>query len=178
MIKRLFFVLAIGTITIAGCNNSEAKSVASADNNPVEKSTTTSEPSEGGKAIHITKAEFLSKIFNYVANPDTLIYLGDKPCVIDFYADWCGPCKIASPVLDELAKEYKDEIYVYKVNTEVERELAGDFGIRSIPTFIFFPVDGRPVMSSGIARTPEETKQMFAQMIDEILLGKKTQESL
>lgn len=124
-------------------------------------------------AIHITKDEFLKKVANYESNPNEWKYLGDKPCIIDFYADWCRPCKIAGPILDELAKEYKDDIYVYKINTEQERELAAAFGIRSIPAFLFVPQSGNPQMSNGIARTNEETKAMFKSIIDEFLLGKK-----
>lgn len=126
-----------------------------------------------GKAIHLTKEEFLAKVMNYEKNTQEWVYEGDKPCIVDFYADWCGPCKIASPVLDELAAEYAGEIYVYKVNTETERELAGVFGIRSIPSFLLVPQEGRPSMSSGIGRTPEETKEMFKKMIEEVLLAEK-----
>ena len=92
------------------------------------------------KTIHLTKEEFLKKVANYEANPTEWKYLGDKPCIIDFYADWCGPCKMVAPILDELAKEYSDKIYIYKVDTEAERELASAFGIRSIPTMIFIPM--------------------------------------
>ena len=74
---------------------------------------------------------------------------GDKPCVIDFYADWCGPCKTVAPVLEELAKEYDGELNVYKVNTEEEQELASAFGIRSIPSFLFVPATGQPQMAMG-----------------------------
>ena len=81
---------------------------------------------------------------------------------------------MAAPVLEELAKEYEGKIYIYKIDTEKEKELAGVFGIRSLPSFLFVPQDGRPTMSNGIAQTTEQTKQMFKQMIDEILLGQKS----
>jgi thioredoxin len=121
---------------------------------------------------YLTKAEFLTKVMNYEKNPDKWIYLGDKPCIIDFYADWCRPCKIAGPLLEELANEYKGQIYVYKINTDVEQELAGAFSIRSIPAFLYCPKTGNPQMAAGIAQTPEETKAMFKKMIDEFLLKK------
>ena len=101
------------------------------------------------KTIHLTKSEFLSKVANYETNPKEWKYLGDKPALIDFYADWCGPCKALSPVLEELAKEYDGEIYVYKINTEDEQELAALFGIRSIPSLLFVPMEGQPQMAVG-----------------------------
>ncbi|OFY32668.1 MAG: thiol reductase thioredoxin, partial [Bacteroidetes bacterium GWF2_41_61] len=101
------------------------------------------------KTIHLTKEEFLTKVANYEANPQEWKYLGDKPAIIDFYADWCGPCKTIAPILEDLAKEYTDSIYVYKVNTEQEQELAGAFGIRSIPSLLFVPMEGSPQMAMG-----------------------------
>jgi thioredoxin len=88
------------------------------------------------KTIELTKADFLKKIVDYEKNPEEWIYLGDKPAIIDFYASWCGPCKMVAPVLEELAAEYDGQIYVYKVNTEQEQELAALFNIRSIPSFL------------------------------------------
>lgn len=103
---------------------------------------------------HLTKEKFLTKVFNYEKNTDWK-FEGEKPCIIDFYADWCGPCKMVAPVLEELAKDYEGKIDVYKVNTEEELELAGVFGIRSIPSFLFVPSDGQPQMALGAL--PRET---------------------
>lgn len=121
-------------------------------------------------ASHISRAEFLSKVFDYTKDAANAKYLGDKPCIVDFYASWCGPCKVASPILEELAKEYEGKIYIYKVNTENERQLSTEIGIQSIPTFIFFPMDGKPFSSMGIAKTPEDTKKMFKEIIEKELL--------
>lgn len=119
------------------------------------------------KPTHITKEEFLNKVANYEENPTEWKYLGDKPCIIDFYADWCGPCKMIAPILEELADEYKDQIYIYKVDTEAEQELAGAFGIRSIPSLLFVPSTGQPEMAMGAL-----PKASFKEAIDKVLLNK------
>jgi len=99
--------------------------------------------------IQLTKSEFLKKIVDYETNADEWIYLGDKPAIIDFYADWCGPCKIIAPILEELAAEYEDQIYIYKVNTEKETELAAAFGITTIPFLLFIPMNEVPQAVKG-----------------------------
>ena len=103
---------------------------------------------------HLTKTTFLNKVFNYEKNKEWK-FEGEKPCIIDFYADWCGPCKIVAPVLEELAKDFVGKIDVFKVNTEEEQELASAFGIKSIPSFLFVPSDGQPQMAMGAL--PKET---------------------
>jgi thioredoxin 1 len=103
---------------------------------------------------HLTKETFLSKVFNYEANKDWK-FEGEKPCIIDFYADWCGPCKMVAPILEELAKEYDGKLDIYKVDTEKEIELASVFGIKSIPSLLFVPKDGPPQMAMGAL--PKET---------------------
>ena len=115
--------------------------------------------------IHLTKAEFLSKVANFETNPTEWKYLGDKPALIDFYADWCGPCKAIAPVLEELAAEYGDRIYIYKINTETEPELASAFGIRSIPSLLFVPMNAQPQMAAGAL-----PKQQLKEAIDNLLL--------
>ncbi|MBK8881839.1 MAG: thioredoxin [Bacteroidales bacterium] len=97
---------------------------------------------------HLTKETFLKKVFNYEVNKEWK-FEGGKPCIIDFYADWCGPCKIVAPVLEELANDFDGKIDVFKVNTEEEQELAAAFGIRSIPSFLFVPAEGQPQMAMG-----------------------------
>lgn len=101
------------------------------------------------KVVHITKADFLKKVYDFEKNPDEWKYLGSQPAIVDFYADWCGPCRQLSPVLDELAKEYSGKLTIYKVNVDNERELATFFGIRSIPTLLFIPMKGKPQRSLG-----------------------------
>ena len=104
--------------------------------------------------VHLTKETFLNKIFNYENNKEWK-FEGEKPCIIDFYADWCGPCKMVAPVLEELAKEYDGNLNIYKIDTEKELELASVFGIRSIPSLLFVPKEGQPQMAMGAL--PKET---------------------
>lgn len=118
----------------------------------------------------LTKADFYQKIMNLEKSPTVWKYSGNLPCIVDFYADWCGPCRQASPLLEELAQKYKGQIVVYKVNTDQEKELAGAFGIQGIPAFLWVPKNGKPTMTSGIASSPTETKAMFEKMIKEVLL--------
>ena len=117
------------------------------------------------KAISITKADFIAKVVNYEANPTEWIYLGDKPCIVDFYTTWCGPCKRLAPIMDELAKEYAGEIYIYKVDTDKEQELAAVFGIRSIPTLLFCPMKENPQIAQGAL-----PKEQLKEAIDKVLL--------
>ncbi|MCB0807437.1 MAG: thioredoxin [Bacteroidales bacterium] len=113
---------------------------------------------------HLTKQTFFDKVFNYEQNKEWK-FEGDKPCIIDFYADWCQPCKMVAPILEELSDEYKGQIDIYKVDTEAEQELAAAFGIRSIPSLLFVPKDEQPQMAMGAL--PKET---FRQVINDVLL--------
>ncbi len=103
---------------------------------------------------HLTKETFKSKVFDYENNKEWK-FEGNKPCIIDFYADWCAPCKMVAPVLEELSEDFNGKLDIYKVNTEEEQELAAIFGIRSIPSILFVPVDGQPQMAMGAL--PKET---------------------
>ncbi|MGE5432496.1 MAG: thioredoxin [Syntrophomonadaceae bacterium] len=97
---------------------------------------------------HLTKETFLNKVFDYEKNREWN-FAGELPCLIDFYADWCGPCKMVAPILEELAKEYEGKINIYKIDTEAEQELAAIFGIRSIPSLLFCPKGDKPQMAQG-----------------------------
>ena len=122
---------------------------------------------EEGKVIQLTKAEFLQKVYNYEKSPKEWKYEGDKPAIIDFYADWCGPCRMIAPTLKKLAKEYDGQIVIYKVDTEKEKELAAAFGITSLPSILFIPMKGEPQMAQGAM-----PKASFKKAIDEFLLKK------
>ncbi len=116
---------------------------------------------------HLTKQDFLTKVFDFEKNKDWK-FEGKRPCMIDFYADWCQPCKMVAPILEELSKEYEGKIDIYKVNTEVEQELSAVFGIRSIPSLLFCPENGQPQMAMGAL--PKDT---MIKAIDDVLLEKK-----
>ncbi len=111
----------------------------------------------------LTKETFLAKVFNYEENKEWK-FEGDKPAIIDFYADWCGPCKMVAPIMEELAQEYEGKIDVYKINTDEQQELAGAFGIQSIPSILFIPVGEQPQMAAGAL--PKET---FQKVITDVL---------
>ncbi len=117
------------------------------------------------KTIKLTKDEFLTRVANYKESPDEWKYLGDKPAIVDFYASWCGPCKAIAPILEELAVEYSGKIYIYKVNTEEEEELASVFDIRNIPSLLFVPMYGTPQMARGAM-----PKSAFKDAINRVLL--------
>lgn len=157
MSKIFLFIFSLLLVAATACGREKQSSA------PVQVPTTTIE--EGGQVIHLTKAEFLKKVFDYEANPEEWKYEGDKPAIIDFYADWCGPCKRVAPILERLAKEYDGRIVIYKINTDKEKELSAAFGIRSIPTLLFIPLKEKPQLSQGAL--PEEA---FRKVIDEFLL--------
>lgn len=159
LIGASLLLIVIAFTACAGANKEKAEK---------EISETTTNQTKKMGTIHLTKAEFLEKVVNYEANPTEWKYLGDKPCIIDFYASWCGPCKTIAPILEELAKEYHGEIYIYKINTEEEQELAAAFGIRSIPTLLFVPMGENPQMAQGAM-----PKESFKQAINELLLKKQ-----
>lgn len=121
----------------------------------------------GSGQEHLTTASFKQKVFDFEKNKEWK-YEGDMPCIVDFYADWCGPCKRVAPILEDLSKEYSGKIRVYKVNTDEERELASAFQIQSIPSLLFVPKAGQPQMSMGAMG-----KEDFVKAINEILLAQK-----
>jgi thioredoxin len=116
---------------------------------------------------HLTKETFKEKIFDFEKSKEWE-YKGENPCIIDFYAHWCGPCKMIAPIMEELAEEYCCKVDIFKVNTEEEQELAAMFGIRSIPSILFVPLKDQPQMAMGAL--PKET---FKQLITEVLDIKK-----
>ncbi len=119
---------------------------------------------DNDQVVHLTTTEFKEKVFNYDVNNEWK-YAGNLPAIIDFYADWCAPCRMVAPILEGIAKDYAGKLVVYKVNTEDEQELAMAFGISSIPTLLFVPREGQPQAAMGAL-----PRQTFDQAINEILL--------
>ncbi|MCB2220123.1 MAG: thioredoxin [Bacteroidetes bacterium] len=117
------------------------------------------------KPIYLTTDEFKELVWDYEANPEQWVFKGDIPCVVDFYADWCKPCKMVAPIMDDLADYYDGRVQIYKVNTDNERELATVFQVRSIPSILFAPQDGKPAMQAGAM-----TKEDYIRIIDEYVL--------
>ena len=114
--------------------------------------------------IQLTTQEFKDNIFNYDVNQDWK-YQGSLPAIVDFYADWCGPCKMVAPILEEFSKEYEGRLLIYKVNTDIEEELSAVFGIQSIPTLLFIDANGQPMMQAGAY-----PKHVLKKVIEEKLL--------
>lgn len=173
--KKLVFILAIAVFSLQSCSAGQSKNKGSEDsaNNKAPVQTVSQTDNNETGSVKLTKEVFLNEVWDYESSPKEWNYKGDKPALIDFYADWCGPCKIASPILEEVAKEYDGKITVYKIDTQVERELASVFGISSIPAFLYIPMDGKPTMTKGIARSKEDTKKMFVENVENILLTSK-----
>jgi len=155
--KRIYFVIII--IAILGAGVYFLTGFNKKDNNKTE--------GKKNNLEHLTTQTFKEKVFNYEQNKDWK-FEGDKPCIVDFYADWCGPCKMVAPVLEDISNEYAGKINVYKVDTDKEQELASAFGIRSIPSILFIPKNGEPQMSMGAM-----PKESFEKAINEILLAQK-----
>jgi len=169
--KKLVFILAVAVISLQSCNSSQAKNKGNENKSTDAPAETVSQNSSNdGGTVKLNKAKFLAEVWDYESSPKEWKYKGTKPAMIDFYADWCGPCKTAAPILEELSKEYANKITIYKIDTQVEQELAAVFGISGIPAFLYIPLNGKPSMTSGIARTKEDTKKMFQENIDNMLL--------
>jgi thioredoxin len=158
-----FFVLM--AITASACSNANSGN----DNNPkASKTTAVSNPSGDNSDVKpefLTKESFKEKIWDYEANPEAWVYEGTEPAIIDFYADWCKPCKMVAPILDEISQDYAGKIKVYKIDTQKERELAAVFQVSSIPAFLYIPVDGKPQMDRGFKQ-----KEAFEKIIKDYLL--------
>ena len=166
MKKALIIVaLALSVLSCSGQGKNIGQEAIKGKTATIKTNNNNKQNQKGMKTHELTKADFLSKVYNYEKNPNAWKYEGDKPAIVDFYASWCGPCKMLAPTLEALAEEYDGKVVIYKVNTENEQELASVFGIRSIPTMLFIPVSGQPQMAQGAM-----AKADLKQIIEDVLL--------
>ena len=136
--KLLITIIMVAAIFSTSCTSAKQK-----------QQTTNKQEVKKMNTTELTLTEFKNKVMDFDKNPDSWNFKGDKPAIIDFYATWCGPCKATAPILDSLAEEYKGKIDVYKVDVDKEQEIASMFGIRSIPSLLFIPMQGDPKMQVG-----------------------------
>lgn len=123
------------------------------------------EKKEDAQVKHLTYKEFLNKVWDFEKDPDTFVYQGELPAIVDFYADWCGPCRRVAPIMEKLAQEYDGKLLIYKVNVDQEKGLSSAFKVKSIPTVLFIPMEGQPMMQVGAL--PEES---YRKVIEEQLI--------
>jgi len=155
--KKLFIIPVLSTILFLGSCNSSGS--VKAENNPSN--------AKEGTVVYLSTDDFKKLVWDFSKDPDQWAFKGDLPCIVDFYADWCRPCKMVAPIMEELAGEYKGKVRFYKVNTDNERDVARIFNIQSIPAILFIPKDGKPQMSVGM-----QPKTNYVQAINDLLLKK------
>lgn len=165
--KKVFLIFSVAiAVSLVSCNQNTAENA--------ETETTTEKKAEAShkvstpgdiKPIYLTTAEFKEKVWDYEANPEEWTYKGELPCVVDFYADWCKPCKMVAPIMDDLADYYDGKVIIYKVNTDDQRELSAVFQVRSIPSILFAPMEGKPAMQPGAM-----SKEQYIEIINDFVL--------
>ncbi len=160
MIRKSFLLLASFFVLMTACSSTTGKQTNN-DNAPEV------EEEVSGKPIYLTYDTFLEKVWNFEENPQNWVYEGELPAIIDFYADWCAPCRKIAPIMEKLAKEYDGKIHIYKIDVDEEQKLAAVFRVQSIPSVLFTPVDGQPMMQAGAL-----TEEMYRKVIDEELIIK------
>ena len=160
----LIFVLAI-SFSFLSCTNMQGnqETTTLSDNNKVE----TEDTQTVAKPEYLTYDTFIEKVWDFESNPQEWSYKGEVPCVIDFYADWCKPCRMVAPIMDDLAEEYEGEVKIYKIDVDKEKKLASVFQVRSIPAVLFSPKEGRPMMQAGAL-----PKDQYIKIIEDNLLNK------
>lgn len=146
--KRIFYIMFAMTTVLSACSSNNRNAEKQVEQVAEEQSQTNNDK-KTGTVGYLSTAEFRNKIMDYVEHPDEWVYKGSRPAVIDFYTTWCGPCKMMSPIVEEMAKTYAGKVDFYKADIDKEQELAQAFGIQSIPTFLFIPAKGKPSAQMG-----------------------------
>lgn len=165
--KKKFILYLLTALTLVGCSSQKGKVCKQEQNasqqeqnaqKPLEAKPSTDKSSVNGQVTYLTTADFKQKVMDYEAHPQEWVFAGHRPVVIDFYATWCRPCKMMSPIVEQLAKQYAGKVDFYKVDIDQEPELASVFGIQSIPTFLFIPMKGKPTAQMGMMEKEEMEK--------------------
>jgi thioredoxin len=162
------FFLLIGTafmVSLISCSN--IKGGQENTDLSLKNNNSAGEVAPSAEVEYLTYDSFKEKVWNFEKNPDAWVYEGTVPCVIDFYADWCKPCKMVAPIMDELAVKYDGKVKIYKINVDKEQKLASIFGVRSIPSVLFSPVKGKPSMQAGAL-----PKDQYIKIIEDNLMNK------
>ncbi|NOX86642.1 MAG: thioredoxin [Chlorobi bacterium] len=165
--KKLSLILVV-LLTLASMSCSDAIGNQNSESVQGKNKTTVGVNDQDGKPEFLTYDTFLKKVWNFEKNPQQWVYEGDEPCVIDFYADWCRPCKMVAPIMEDLAKQYEGKVKIYKINVDKEKQLASIFQISSIPAVLFSPKEGKPMMQVGAL-----PKDAYIKIINENLLNNK-----
>ena len=160
MIRNILLSFTALFILTTACSNTTGKQT---EDKPTETVTKGS-----GSIEYLSYDTFITKVWNFETNPQNFVYVGEVPAIIDFYADWCAPCRKIAPIMEKLAKEYDGKLKIYKIDVDKEQKLAGVFQVRSIPSILFVPKTGQPMMQAGAL-----TEEMYRQIIEEQLVNKK-----
>lgn len=165
---NIIMALIVAIVVLGSCsNNKKSKSEDKTTTSTIKTKNTIKSDNELATK-YLSTEDFKKKIMNYDEHPQEWVFEGNRPAIIDFYATWCGPCKMTAPIIERLARKYKGQIDFYKVDIDQERELAQIFGIRSIPTFLFIPMKGQPTAQMGAMQLAD-----FEEIIESELLGKQ-----
>ncbi len=157
MTKNFIILISAILLMTTACSNTTGKQA-----NSPEKS------GAPGKPEYLTYETFLEKVWNFEKNPQSWVYEGDVPAIVDFYADWCAPCRRIAPIMEKIAKDYEGRLKVYKIDVDKEQRLASVFQVRSIPSILFTPLQGQPMMQAGAL-----SEEMYIKIIEEELLKAK-----
>lgn len=165
---NIIMALIVAIVVLGSCSNNKKSNSEDKTTTPTTKTKDTIKSDNELATKYLSTEGFKKKIMNYDEHPQEWVFEGNRPAIIDFYATWCGPCKMTAPIIERLARKYKGQIDFYKVDIDQERELAQIFGIRSIPTFLFIPIKGQPTAQMGAMQLAD-----FEEIIESELLGKQ-----